>query len=64
MLANQHNPYAIILFFICFLFVLFGITEVVWNPGQLILFLLFFVQHPQECRENKKLEGVFETLLA
>lgn len=47
MLADERNPYAIIPFFVCVLFTVFGITEVVWNPGQLVMFLIFFVQHPQ-----------------
>lgn len=44
---GRRNPYAIIPFFICVLFTVYGVTEVVWYPGQLILFLIFFVQHPQ-----------------
>lgn len=34
-------------FIICVAYFVFGITEVVWNPGQLILTLLFIVMHPQ-----------------
>lgn len=44
---GKENPYAIIPFFICVLFTVYGVTEVVWYPGQLIMFLIFFVQHPQ-----------------
>lgn len=52
MFSHRDNPYAVIPFFVCALFLVFGLTEVVWNPGQLILFLIFFVQHPQlkECQ--------------
>lgn len=41
------DPYAIVPFFVCILTFVFGITELVWNPGQLVMFLFFFVQHPQ-----------------
>ncbi len=41
------NPYAEVPLIICLLTFLFGLTEVVWNPGQLILTLVFFVMHPQ-----------------
>lgn len=47
MLADWENPYGIIPFFVCVLFMVFGLSEVVWNPGQLVMFLIFFVQHPQ-----------------
>ena len=29
-----------------------GIMNVVWNPGQLMLFMLFFTQFPFEKNEN------------
>lgn len=45
MMADRENPYGIIPFFVCVVFTVFGLSEVVWNPGQLIMFLLFFVQH-------------------
>ena len=44
---GKENPYAIIPFFVCVLFTVYGVTEVVWYPGQLIMLLIFFVQHPQ-----------------
>lgn len=46
-MKESDAPYAIVPFFICILTFVFGITEIVWNPGQLIMFLFFFVQHPQ-----------------
>lgn len=52
MTADEENPYGIIPFFLCVLFVVFGITEVVWNPGQLVMFLVFFVQHPSITSAN------------
>ncbi len=47
MMAAKEDPYAVLPFFICVVFVMFGVTEIVWNPGQLLLFLVFFLQHPQ-----------------
>lgn len=47
MCRRGKNPYAIIPFFTCIVCFTFGLMEVVWNPGQLIMFLIFFVQHPQ-----------------
>lgn len=44
---NKSNPYAILPLLICIMFFGVGLTEIVWNLGQLILFLMFFVQHPQ-----------------
>lgn len=45
--GGRKNPYAVLPFLVLSVFLLFGLTEIVWNPGQLILFLVFFVQHPQ-----------------
>lgn len=53
MFVDKLNPYAIVPFFVCIVFVSYGIAEVVWNPGQLILFLIFFVQHPQMGNERE-----------
>ena len=39
--------FGIIPFVVCASFFLFGITELVWNSGQYILTLFFFVLHPQ-----------------
>ena len=44
---TKENPYTIIPFFLCVLFFFFGLMEVVWNTGQLVLILFYFVQHPQ-----------------
>ncbi len=46
-LHEKENPYAVMPFFVCVLYVVFGLMEIVWNPGQLVMFLMFFVQHPQ-----------------
>lgn len=46
MMKNRENPYAIIPFFLCVIYFCFGLMEVVWNTGQLILFLMFFVHMP------------------
>lgn len=48
MMKNKENPYAIIPFFLCVIYFCFGIMEVVWNTGQVILFLIFFVHMPLE----------------
>lgn len=54
MMRSKDNPYAIVPFFVCLAYIVFGVTEIVWNPGQLILFLVFFVQHPQMAEEQAK----------
>ena len=46
-LKERNKPYAIIPFFVCIMYFTFGIMEINWNVGQYILFLIFFVQHPQ-----------------
>lgn len=51
--------YAVIPFFICVLTFMFGIMELVWNPGQLVMFLFFFVQHPQ-FRTEVMADGIGE----
>ncbi len=45
--AARSNPYAVVPLLVAIVYFTFGLMEVVWNPGQLILFLIFFVQHPQ-----------------
>lgn len=45
--AIKTDLYAIIPIIVCLGYFCFGLTEVVWNPGQLILTLVFFVMHPQ-----------------
>ncbi len=47
------NGYAIIPFFLCMLFFCYGIMEMVWNVGQVVLALFFVVQHPQIYGEKK-----------
>ena len=44
--SKLENPYVIVTLLITVLFFVYGLTEVVWNPGQLILFLVFFLQYP------------------
>lgn len=46
-MMDSDDPYAIVPFFMCILTFIFGMTEIVWNPGQLIMVLFFFVQHLQ-----------------
>ena len=46
-MRQSKMPYAIIPYFMCVLFFVFGMMEIVWNPGQLVMFLFYFVQHPQ-----------------
>ncbi len=43
----SEDPFAMIPIMICVVFFMFGLPEIVWNPGQLILALVFFVMHPQ-----------------
>lgn len=43
---NPENPYTIVTLLVTVLFFVYGLTEVVWNPGQIILFLIFFLQYP------------------
>lgn len=52
-MQREPAPHAIVPFFMCVLCFAFGLMEVVWNPGQLIMFLIFFVQHPQMGREEE-----------
>ena len=63
MMKNRDNPYAIIPFFLCVIYFCFGIMEVVWNPGQLIFFLMFFVHMPLDnkhllAEKSKKSEKI------
>lgn len=43
----KSDHFAMIPIIICILYFGYGLVEVVWNPGQLILTLVFFVMHPQ-----------------
>ncbi len=49
MMKNRENVYGILPLMVSIIFFVFGLLEVVWLPGQLILFLMFFVQHPGLC---------------
>lgn len=62
MMRNRENAYAIIPFFMCVLIFSFGLMEIVWNPGQLVMLLFFFVQHPQikNCESCVPKETVIE----
>ena len=44
---NRENKYAFIPLFISIIFLMYGLMELVWIIGQLILFLFLFIQHPQ-----------------
>ena len=46
------DPYAVMPIVICVVYFVFGLTEVVWNPGQLVLALVFLVMHPQLVGED------------
>ena len=43
----KSDAYAMIPLIICLVYFSFGLVEVVWNPGQLVLALIFFIMHPQ-----------------
>lgn len=46
-MKKSNNAYAIIPFCVCVIFFMYGTLELVWNIGQMVLLLFFFVQHPQ-----------------
>lgn len=52
MIKNTQNPYVVGALLFTILFFCYGLTEVVWNTGQFILFLVFFVQYPHEKAET------------
>lgn len=57
---GKNNVYAIIPFFFTILFFCYGSMELVWETGQFIFFLIFFIQHPQiggEMQDEDKLCG-------
>ena len=56
LVTKKGAPYGIIPFFVCVIFFSFGITEIVWNLGQIIMFLMFFVQHPAFLEEYDEKE--------
>ena len=41
------DPYAALPLIVCLVFFIFGATEAVWNPGQLVLTMVFVGMHPQ-----------------
>jgi len=57
MKRNKNWLYAMIPLFISVVFFTYGTMELVWNIGQAVLFLFFFVQHPgfseEQCKEEK-----------
>lgn len=56
---NIVNPYMILALLITIGFFFTGLTNVVWNIGQLFLFLIFFVQYPYKDDVNylEEIEG-------
>lgn len=52
--GNRKNAFNFIPLFISIVFFMDGLMEIVWIVGQLILFLLFFTQHPQFMEEAIK----------
>lgn len=50
----RQDRFAMIPILVCVIYFMYGITEVVWNPGQLILTLVFLVMHPQFTGEPEK----------
>lgn len=53
--GTADDPYAAVPLIICLAYFSFGITEVVWNPGQLIFTLVFIVMHPQFTKKTGEL---------
>jgi len=54
MQQEKENPYQIFSFFVCITFFLYGTMEMVWNVGQLIFFMFFFVLYGVGKREEIK----------
>ena len=52
MIRDKNNLYAVLPLMICVIFFVSGIMNVVWNTGQLMLFMLFFTQFPFKKNEN------------
>lgn len=44
---NKKERYALLPLMVTVLFMVFGLAELVWQPGQMVLVLFFLVQHPQ-----------------
>lgn len=55
-LERSSCPYRVIPLLVCVVCFVFGLMEVVWNPGQLIMFLIFFVHHPQMGENTQIME--------
>lgn len=53
LIKRSNSVYAVMPFMISLAYFVFGLMEVVWNPGQIILTLVFFVQHPQIALEEE-----------
>lgn len=53
----KENPYAVMPIIICIIYFTYGLTEVVWNPGQLILAFVFLIMHPQLTEESVEDNG-------
>lgn len=50
---NTKMLFGVMPFMLCASFFVFGLAEIVWNPGQYILTLFFFGLHPQFAEEVK-----------
>lgn len=55
------DPYSIFSFFVCITFFLYGTMEMVWNIGQLIFFMFFFVLYGLGKQEKNSRGLVDET---
>lgn len=58
----QEDLYSVIPIIIFLVYIGYGITEIVWNPGQLIFTLIFMVMHPQ-LTGNFRVESDIELTL-
>lgn len=54
MYRYSENPYSIFSFFVCITFFLYGTMEMVWNIGQLIFFMFFFVLYGVGKKEEQE----------
>lgn len=54
---GENRSYAFIPLFFSIIFLMYGLMEVVWIIGQLILTLFLFVQHPQFGEKNEMQQG-------
>lgn len=58
-MRDRAAGYTILPLFVSIVFFMYGMMEVVWLVGQLILFLFLFLQHPQFESMNLVSEGAF-----